>query len=445
MKKTNKKRKQSAREIALHLLGRIETQGGYANRLLTSKNVSKLSLQDRLFLRELVLGVLRWKIRLDHIIDNYYDKKPDSLQIEVRNIIRLGLFQIIFMNSVPEWAAVNESVDIATANHGKSAAGLVNALLRRFCREGEPKIKSSNVAVKLSVKMSHPLWITKKWIDRFGIKTVKSIMAAGNEKHPVSIRTNTTKTSSESLTKELSSEGFETTASAIPGFYTVLKSNGLFDTPAFKNGLFTVQDSASSVACLLLSPEQGEKVLDICAAPGGKATHLAEMMGDNGYIEALDINAKRLGLVRDAAKRLGLKSIHCIEGDAVTYKNKNDILYDRVLLDAPCTGTAVFSKRPDMKWQKEHHDVTRMSSLQKTMLENASTLVRPGGILVYSTCSLEHEENEDIINRFIDKYDFSLEKDDRFIDFEVEGGYLIFPHLMNGTGAFAAKMKRNEG
>jgi len=228
----------------------------------------------------------------------------------------------------------------------------------------------------------------------------------------------------------------------MPMYFIVLKGEGLFETQAFKRGLFTVQDSAAAVATVLLSPKSGEIVLDLCSAPGGKLTHIAEIMGDSGCIDAVDINSRRLGLAKKATERLGLKSINFIEEDAVKFRNESGTQYDRILFDAPCTGTGVFSKRPDMKWRRKNDDMVRITSLQKEILRNAASLVKPGGVIIYSTCSLEPEENESIVNWFIDEYDYSVEKDDRFENFETDSGYLIFPHLMDGAGAFAAKLRQ---
>ena len=443
MKKVVKNKVQTTRELAVYLLTRVERGGAYADRLLASRHVSELEPRDCSFVRELVLGVLRWKLRLDHIIGTYYNNDINSLQPEIRNIIRLGLYQMMFMDSIPDWASVNESVKMTGNHYGKKTAGLVNAILRRFSRQGEPEISSSDTIEKLSVEKSCPGWIAKKWIEKFGVETAEALMTSCNKKHPVSIRTNTIKIDSESLANELLSEGFETVnVSDIPGYFNVLKGNGLFETQAYKKGFFTVQDPEAAMATLLLSPEQGEMILDLCSAPGGKTTHIAEIAKDNILIDAVDINPKRLGLVKKATRKLGLESINCIEGDSVKFRNDSGSQYDRILCDVPCTGTGVFSKRPDMKWRREENDLIRMSSLQKAILVNAATLVIPGGLIIYSTCSLESEENEDIVRWFTSENDFTVERDNRFKKFETDYGYLILPHLMDGNGAFAAKLRR---
>jgi 16S rRNA (cytosine967-C5)-methyltransferase len=347
------------------------------------------------------------------------------------------------MDSIPDWAAVNESVQMAGNRYGKKTAGLVNALLRRFSREGIPEIHSTDPAEKLSIEKSCPTWIAQKWIKQYGKETAEAILNSCNNKHPISIRTNTIKIDPESLLYELSNEDFEIVK--IPdmdGYFNVPKGNGLFNTRSYKQGFFTVQDPEAALAIHLLSPEQGEMILDLCSAPGGKTTHIAEIAKDNIRIDAVDINPKRLGLVKMAAKRLGLKSINCIEGDSATFVIDSNSYYDRILCDVPCTGTGVFSKRPDMKWRRQKSDLIHLSSLQKGILGNAASLVKSGGVIIYSTCSLEPEENEDVIRWFTSEYDFTIEKDDRFNKFETDYGYLILPHVMNGNGAFAAKLRR---
>ena len=436
--------KKTAREVALHLLSRVEKEGAYADRILTSPEVMNLNPRDRSFMREMLVGVLRWKLRLDRIIDMYYNRDLSKLSIDIRNVLRLGLFQMMFMDSVPEWAAVNESVSIASGYYGKGAGGLVNTLLRRFNREGEPDKRSLNPSEKRSFEFSHPLWVVRRWTANFSSGTAESIMKAGNEKHPVFIRPGRIGTGIDDLVEALVQEGFETAeVTGMPGYLAVSRGSGLFETAAFREGLFTVQDPSAAMASLLLSPLPGETVLDLCTAPGGKAIHLALLMQNSGHIRAVDKHVARLGLVKESAARLGLTSIECEVGDALTYQSGTEKQYDRVLIDVPCSGTGVFSKRPDLKWRITQADVIRLASLQQEMLHNAAAQVKPGGVLVYSTCTLEPEENENTVDTFLQQHsEFSVERDDRFTDFEKEAGYLILPHQMEGTGAFAAKLRR---
>jgi 16S rRNA (cytosine967-C5)-methyltransferase len=435
-------KKEISRETALSILLRIDIGGAYLDRLLASPEFRKLDSRDRAFARELISGVERWKLRLDRIADRFYTTAAKPLSPEVRNILRLGLYQLMFMDSVPDRAAVNESVEMAVRVQGRGAGGLVNAILRRFTREGEPDDWPADTAERLSVQYSYPLWMSRRWITHFGTENAESIMRAGNEKHPVFIRVNSLRTNPESLYRLLEDQGYSVApVPEMPGYLSLGSAEGIFDSEMFQAGLFTAQDPSAGLASLLLAPEPGERVLDLCAAPGGKATHLAELMGDAGQVTAADIHPGRLRLVSAAAQRLGISSVTTIEADARTFGKGER--YDRILLDAPCMGTAVFAKRPDMKWTRSEADVSRLATLQEEMLDNAAALIQPEGLLVYSTCSLEPEENTEQVGRFLRRHpDFEVAYDARFGQFHTDNGYLVFPHRMHGTGAFASRMKR---
>lgn len=438
-------KKTSPRAAALNLLERVEHEGAYVDRVLASPETASFDERDRRFIRELVIGVERHKLRLDRIIETYYNKRFDELDPVLLNILRLGLFQLIFMDSVPSFAAVNESVILAGTRGKKGPGGLVNAILRRFGREGEPAYPDDQ-AERLSIETSHPLWLVKRWIAAHGYETAEEICRSGLEKHPVYIRARRGKIDSAQLAGRLAEAGFETSSvSDIEGFLVVTEGTGLFDTSIFAEGLFTVQDPSAGIAAMLMNPVSGESVLDMCAAPGGKATQCAELMEDCGCVTAVDINEGRLGLVEETAERLGIKAVRCAVGDAQNFGGKRSIQFDRVLLDAPCSGTAVLAKRADMKWRLSEQDIERMSQLQRSLLNNAARLTKPGGILVYSTCSLEFEENAGNIGWFLEQHkEFTEERDVRFEKYKASRGYMIFPQNMGGTGAFAVKLKRKK-
>ncbi len=443
MKAFGNDKPRTARETAVHFLTRIEREGAFADRLLSSKLVEDLGPRDRLFLRELVLGVLRWKRWLDYIVGTYYDKGIGALNMDILNMLRIGLYQLAKMDSVPDFAAVDQSVEMARRSFGKGPAGLVNAILRRFLREGIPDWGDIAVVERLSIEYSCPAWIVRRWIDSFDMETAEAILVSSCKKNTVTIRVNTLRSDADALAGQLSAAGFEVSAVAgISGYLDIAKGTGLFDTDAYRDGLFTAQDPVAGMAAMMLDPQRGDTVLDLCCAPGGKTTHIAELAGDDLEITAVDINPKRLGLVKSAVHRLGLKSVVCAEGDAVQFGADTDAVYDRALCDVPCTGTGVFSKRPDMKWRRTVEDIGRMSALQNDILGSAAQLVKPGGVLVYSTCSLEPEENGAVIDRFTAKYDFTVERDSRFREYETENGYLTLPQRMHGSGAFVSKLRR---
>lgn len=436
--------KQTPRSVALMLLSRVEHEGAYVDRVLASPETARFDSRDRRFIRELVIGVERHKLRLDRIIESYYNKSFDELDPVLLDILRLGLFQLMYMDSVPAFAAVNESVVLAGIRGKKGPVGLVNAILRRFGREGEPPFPD-DPEERLAVETSHPLWLVRRWAKAFGLEIAAEICRSGMEKHPIFIRPRSGRIDGVELAARLGEAGFDTAAGILDGYLVVKEGTGLFDSPIFSDGLFTVQDPSAGIAVNLLDPKPGESVLDMCAAPGGKATQCAEMMDDTGTVTAVDINEGRLGLVEETAGRLGITAIRCALGDAQTFGGKRAVQYDRVLLDAPCSGTAVLAKRPDMKWRLTAQDIERMVSLQKSLLENAAKLTRPGGVLVYSTCSLESEENAGNIDVFLDTHpEFSEVRDNRYTELEAESGhgYLAMPHRMGGTGSYAVKLVR---
>lgn len=431
------------RETAYRLLYRIEKENAYSDRVLAGNEMSGLERRDRLFVRELVQGAIRWQMRLDHIIDTYYNKRSAELETDLRLILRMGLYQALFMDAVPDWAAVNETVSLAVDMRGKKAAGLVNAIMRRFQREGEPAVGEGD-AERISVSLSHPEWLIGRWVDAFGTEDAEKIARAGIEKHPVFVTSTGQDEDSDALTAFLNEHGFTAKpVEGMPGYCALERADGFFESEAFRSGNIFVQDPASGMAALLLDPQPGERVLDLCAAPGGKTLSITGKMSDSGTVTALDRNESRLRLVRRAADRAGFVSVETVAGDATDYGERDGLIFDRVLVDVPCSGTAVLSKRPEMKWRLKPDDPERLSAIQTQILDNAARRVKKGGVLVYSTCTLEHEENVDNIKSFLDRTTgFELDWDSRMERFRTEYGHLILPHQMEGTGAFAARIRR---
>ncbi len=444
MNHTRREPPDTPRGAAWTVLDRVEHEGAFADRALEGDPVRPLAVRDRQFVRELVLGTLRWRDRFDRIVQAYYSKPFDTLDPALLTVLRMGLCQLIAMDGVPAFAAVNESVELARALRGAGGGNLVNAILRRFQREGEPPLPD-DPAARIAAEWSHPQWLVERWAARWGTETVEAMCRAGAEKHPVFIRLNPRKADSQGLAAALRAEGFD--PEPVPfrfGYLAVRKASGLFASNTFAAGWFMVQDPAAGMAVELLDPQPNEDVLDLCAAPGGKTTQIAERMGDTGRVTAVDTHKGRLGLVREAADRLELASVSCVTGDARTFGDEPTGGWDRVLLDAPCTGTGVLAKRPDMKWRLTPEDIPRMAAIQAELLDHAADLVRPGGVLVYSTCTMEPEENEDIVRAFLDRHqEFALEPDERFAEYDTGAGYRIFPHEGGGTGAYAALLRRS--
>ncbi len=391
-------RKDIPRETALTILCRAEN-GIFVDTLLAQAR-ERMDARDSAFLLELVYGVLRNQALLDWELDCFSDKRIDTTDAWTRNILRLGAYQMLFLDRVPVSAAVNTAVELAK-EHGKKH-GYVNGLLRGLDRKrGTIKYPDSGEPVaRLSMLYSHPAWLVKRWVSRFGAEAAEALLQANNRPALLTIRTNILKTTRSALKAALETEGAqvsETTCS--PAGLDIISSPGWLRTlQAYRDGWFMVQDQAAQLISLLLAPRPGEMVLDACAAPGGKATHLAELMHDQGTVVALELDASRIAKIRENSRRLGNTIIAPVQGDASHY---HEGVFDRILIDAPCSGLGVLRRHPDGRWNKSEQTVVDHTVLQRRLLENCSVLLKPGGTLVYATCTTEPEENEDVISAFL--------------------------------------------
>ena len=397
------------RETALTILCRTE-EGIFADTALALAR-QKLDARDSAFLLELVYGTLRNRSLLDWTLNRFSAKPVDTTDAWTRNILRLATYQMLFLDRVPVSAAVNTAVELAKAHGNKH--GYVNGLLRGLDRKrstiGQPD--HADPVVRLAIQYSHPLWLVKRWVVRFGAEIAESMLLANNQPAPLTIRANTLKASRQSLRIALEADGVtvEETNAAPAGLNILATPQWLRTLTAYRDGWFVVQDQAAQLISLLLSPQPGETVLDACAAPGGKTTHLAELMQDQGAIVALELDASRMGKIRENSRRLGMKSITTVQGDAAAYHEGS---YDRVLIDAPCSGLGVLRRHPDGRWNKTEQTVTDHASLQRRILQNCSRLLKPGGTLVYATCTTEPAENDDVIDWFLAGPGSSFQIDD---------------------------------
>lgn len=407
-----KKSENNAREISFLVLNRVSA-GAYPESLI-ERHLPSLDERDRGLCTELVYGVLRWQIRLDWIIDGFSKIKSGKLEHTVLNALRLGAYQLLFLSKIPPSAAINSSVDLIK-REGQKKAGFVNAVLRNIDRQrGSIKYPSEKDAARhISVFYSHPEWLVKRWIERYGVEETGRICKADQQVPPVVLRVNTLLTTREKLINELGHEGYEAAPARYSPDGVVLVSRGRLnpDDPRFY-----IQDEASQLVSLLLSPKPGERVLDACSAPGGKTTHLAQLMKNKGEIYALDRYQARLRTVRKTASRLGIDIIKTIAADAAE-PLPFDTQFDAILIDAPCSGLGVLRRSPDIKLHRKESDIAELSKLQKRILANVSGYLKPGGRLVYSTCTLEPEETDEVVSEF-------LRENPRF---EKEGvcGYLL--------------------
>jgi 16S rRNA (cytosine967-C5)-methyltransferase len=441
----------------LRVLERVQRAGAYADIALHhALGRSGLAAADRAFATELVYGTLRWRGRIDHLLRQVLDGDLEKLEPLVATALRLGGYQLICTDRVPAEAAVDESVRCVRAAGVERATGLVNAVLRRLAREHAelpvPSLATDPVG-HLTHALSLPGWVAERFVDRFGPEEAAALARAMNETPPLTVRANPQRSDAATLLTELRPRFPEARACtrARGGLVLGRRGNPALD-PAFLAGRFTVQDEASQLVVGLLDPQPGERVLDACAAPGGKATAIAERVGEGGRVVALDRNVRRLGLVRRSARRLGLGNVVCAHRDATRSLAGlgTPELFDRVLVDAPCSGLGTLRRNPDARWRCQPGDPARLADVQVAILRNAAARVRPGGALVYSTCTLLPEENEAVVEAFLKSAaEFAPVAAGR-LPAEVrpltdgEGFLRCLPHRHDTDGFFAARLERTE-
>ncbi|MDD3652954.1 MAG: 16S rRNA (cytosine(967)-C(5))-methyltransferase RsmB [Desulfotomaculaceae bacterium] len=446
----------SARELALQVLRYVDEEGAYANlalnQVLEKYQPGKL---DRAFATELTYGVLRSLNTLDWVLAKFIKRPLTSQTVALRNILRLGVYQLMFMDRVPHSAACNEGTEMARRYCGHPGAiKFVNGVLRNVARRIKeirfPEIKQNPVE-HISLRYSHPAWLVERWLKDFGLKETILLCRANNEPAPNTVRTNTIKITREGLAARLRKDGLTIcqTDYAPEG----LRISGLFSfnsLEAFHEGLFQVQDESSMLAGRALMPSSGTCVLDACSAPGGKTTHLAQLMDNQGEIVAVDIHPHRLKLIKENCERLGIEIVQGFTGDARELPEIMHNWADYVLIDAPCTGLGVLRRRPDSRWRKEPGQIPAIVQLQAEILTSAARCLKKGGVLVYSTCTINHEENLGQVKHFLRRHpDFILEDLSQFLpvglDLEgtMAGGYLqILPHYHGMDGFYICRMRK---
>lgn len=400
---------QNPRQLAFLALRDVYKKGAYTDLALERVlGKSNLANNDRNLVCELVYGIVRRSRTLDALIDSLGKKKADQQPPDLRIILHLGLYQLRYLNQIPPSAAVNTSVELVKENRLKPLTGVVNGLLRTYLRKaekGEPLQLPTTPVQRLGVLHSFPDWIVEIFIQQFGEGETGEILTWFNQAPTIDLRGNILKTNIEQLQSALREAGV--TVTQIPHLPQALRltgNRGRIETlPGFAEGWFTIQDGSAQLVAHLLSPQKGDTVIDACAAPGGKTTHIAELIGDEGKIWACDTFPKRLEKVRENAQRLGLKSINLCAGDSRDFPQFRGIA-DRVLLDAPCSGLGTLHKRPDIRWRQSPENLSKLPQLQRELLTQAATWVKLGGTLVYSTCTLNTSENEAVIKEFLDTH-----------------------------------------
>lgn len=442
---------QGVRGTAVKILNRVERTDSYLDKLLDSELRSPdISDVDKGLLTELVHGVLRWQNKLDWVLNGFSHGNFAKAEINVKNAMRVALYQILFLDRIPHAAAVNEAVEFVKRIRGDKPAGLVNAVLRNVIRNIEgiryPDPAEDQVQY-LSVVFSHPHWMVKRWLRRFDAEEVQKLLTTNNDRPALSLRINRMKIDPGHFLTLLEQQQIQYTGSTHIGYFVRVKSlTRIGQMDLFRNGMFTIQDESAALPCLLLAPKPGERVIDLCAAPGGKTTHIGELMKNEGEIIAVDKYEAKLSLIKAACDRLGLRNVHLQAVDATTLESEQA---DKVLLDAPCSGLGVLSKKPDIKWKRDISDVYKLVKIQADLMENAARLVKPGGVLVYCTCTTEPDENQEVVKAFLQAHpEFSIDPAGPFVSNDLvtpEGFIETFPHRHAMDGSFAARLIKASG
>ncbi|MCT8976878.1 16S rRNA (cytosine(967)-C(5))-methyltransferase RsmB [Clostridium sp. CX1] len=436
----------NARKTAVKVLGEVFNKNAYSNIVLGRElNKSDLNDKDKGLVTEIVYGTIKYKYTIDTILNYFIKSNLEKLEIDVLNILRISIYQMLYLDKIPEFAVVNEAVELTKIKSPK-AAKLVNGVLRNYLRNKDIDYHNKNSKLEeLSFKYSFPKWMVKLFLESYGIEEVQKILSGLNMVPAVTVRINALRTDYEEAWKKLADNGYDIEEGKVcPEAIQIIKGRNIEDNPLFKDGLITVQDESAMMVAPSMDLEENMIVLDLCSAPGGKACHAAEIMNNTGKILAFDIHENKLSLIRDNAERLGIKNISCAVLDAAKYSSKYKDGADRVLIDVPCSGMGIIRKKPEIKWTKDKEDIRGLVKIQRDIMLNAAKYVKEGGKLIYSTCTLNKEENEENIRWFLKKCpDFKVEplyfgNLDNLI-YHKEGVVTILPDK-NMDGFFIAKM-----
>ena len=444
-----------SREVALNILIDINVNGAFSNYSINRHLRRKENIKDENLIREIVYGVIENLLYIDYIISKVSKIKIRKIHSTILEILRMGVYQIAFMDKIPDRAAVNEAVNLSKKRGHKGVSGYVNGVLRNVSRNKEElmKIDQKNRIDCLSIKYSHPKWMIETWVDEYGYEFTERLCKENNCKPRLNLRVNTLKTTREKLMEKLSSYGYivHKTLYAKDGI-TVDNPTRITEIDEFGSGFFIIQDESSMLASQIANPKENSLILDLCSAPGGKATHLGQLMNNKGQIISRDIYDHKLKLVKENANRLGINIIKTEKFDATKLDENLIGKVDYCVVDAPCSGLGIIRRRPEIKWNREMKDIEELNKIQEKILDNAKKYVKPGGIIIYSTCTIGNPENLDRIHKFLGK-----NREFQLIGFEdlicskenmessKEGYIELFPHIHRTDGFFIAKVQKNYG
>lgn len=436
----------TAREIALRVLVSCRTNGAWADAALKAQLTrDSLTGPEAALCSRIVYGVIQNQLLLDHYLTAFCSQKPGHLQPPLLDILRIGAYQILFLDKIPDSAAVNTSVELAKLAKRGQASGLVNAVLRKVSKNKEnlPAIPDRDVDRYLSIKYSHPKWLVKRLLNILGREETEAFLAANNQVAPLTIQVNPLKTDQEALEAELKESGVSAAAHHwVPGCLELSGTGDLTALSAFREGKFLVQDPAARLVSLISGVQPGDRVLDVCAAPGGKTFSAAFAMENRGKITACDLHENKLKRIREGAERLG---ISCVTTAAADGRVRNPAWvngFDVVLVDAPCSGLGIIRKKPDTRYKKPD-DLFTLPMIQSAILDNAASYVRPGGTLIYSTCTILPEENEQVVVSFLADHPEFEQDDFTLPNGETMSQLTLWPQRHNTDGFYICRMKRH--
>ncbi len=442
---------EGVRGLAVKILNRIDRTDAYLDKLLdTEIKHAELNGADKALLFEIVHGVIRSLGRIDWILNGFYKGQFSKAIPNIKNALRVALYQIMFLEKVPDYAAVNEAVEFIKKLQGQKPADLTNAILRNIIRSKDSiryPDPEEDLLGYLAAYYSHPGWLVKRWLNRYSREFTEELLKANNNKPHLIIRFNSLATTKEELLKLLDSVELKyKDGKYLSDFIRLANLSNISDWEYFSKGYFSIQDESTGLPVTLLDVKPEMRVLDLCSAPGGKTGYMSALMNNTGEIYALDKYESRLKIVRKNLGRLHVENVKYVESDALEFVDTQ--LFDRVLIDAPCSGLGTLTKKPDLKWKRELMDIKNLSDLQAKLIKKGAELLKVGGVMVYSTCTIEPDENFEIVKKFLfENTNYKLESakgivDDSLID---ENGCIqAYPHIHQIDGSFAAKIIRVE-
>lgn len=426
------------REKALQIINDVLYKGAFLEESLEILKKSNIDERDYNFIKEITTGVIRNRTYLDYVIKINSRVKIKRIHKIILSILEMAIYQMYFLDKVPDYSIVDESVNLAKIYGNRGSISFTNGILRSISKKDAPQVKIEDSIDNLSTFYSHPKFYTEYFYKNYGEEFAKKLLKANNEIPPFTIRVNTLKTSKSDLMNNLKELGFEIEETVYDNALNILNPKGIIDTKYFDEGHFYVQDLGSILVASFLNPRENSSLLDLCAAPGGKTTHLAELMNNTGEIMACDKSQGKIKLIQENAKRLGVKNIETRVNDARVLNKDFIDKFDYVLVDAPCSGTGLYRKKPDIKWNKDLEDIKSLAEIQLEILDKAKDYVKEGGELLYSTCSLSKIENEDVVNKFLENNkNFKIKK---LRDREV---LKLFPSTDGSDGFSITLMEKN--